>query len=112
MISREQEERFNSETYILVNNLILNKCTIKQLSELTGVSKSTIQRRLNDENRIRSVFSSLGKTSDEVYEIISEIKRILELNKENGLSSGGKTSQQRYEMLRDEDGHYNGVVRK
>lgn len=112
MISNEQEEKFNNETYVLVNNFILNKTTIKQLSELTGISKSTIQRRLNDENRIRNVYSVLGKTSAEIDEIISEIKRIMELNKEIGLSNGGKTSQQRYEMLRDEEGHYKGVVRK
>ena len=112
MISKEQEERFNKETILLVSNLILNKLTIKELSELTGISSSTVQRRLNDENRIKNAYSGLKKTTTEIEEIINEIKRILEINKENGLSNGGKTSQERYEMLRDEEGHYNGVVRK
>lgn len=46
---------------ILVRKYIKSEITIEQLAELTGYTRSTIQRDLNDQNRIIRVFGVNGK---------------------------------------------------
>lgn len=106
MLSEEQERHVRSEIRACVELLIANHFNTYQLSSLTGIAQSTVHRRVTDYRRIKDIYIKLGKTSEEVDEIIAEIKRLMELNKEQGLSNGGKTFQERYNMERDEEGHF------
>lgn len=106
MLSEKQELQVRREIRTCVEMLISKHLNTYQLSSLTGIAQSTVHRRVTDYKRIRDIYTKLGKTSEEVDEIIAEIKRLMELNKEQGLSNGGKTFQERYNMERDSEGHF------
>jgi len=80
---------------------LINECnSISELSNKTGIPTSTIQRDLNDYNRVVEIF---GK------DVFDEIQNWLKTSKKIGLSNGGKKSQQLYNYEKDELGHFKGV---
>lgn len=106
MLSEEQEQNVRTEIITCVKLLINDHLNTYEISSLTGISQTTVYRRLTDNVRISDIYIKLGKTRDDVENIIAEIKRLMIINKEQGLSKGGKNFQDRYIMKRDEDGHF------
>lgn len=106
MLSEEQELKIRQEIVTCVNLLINDHLNTYEISSLTGISQSTVHRRLTDNERIKDIYIKIGKTHDDIEDIIAEIKRLMIINKEQGLNKGGKTFQDRYIMKRDEDGHF------
>lgn len=72
--------------------------SIKELVEITGYSKSSIQRYLQEAKKLDSVS----------IEEKEEIQNWLNQNKEKGLIAGGVTSQEKYGYSKDEAGHFKG----
>lgn len=78
----------------------ISSCSsIKELSELTNIPRSTIQRDLNNREIILSI------ADEETYE---KIKIWLDSSKKRGLSEGGKNSQANHGYSKDEKGHFKG----
>ena len=99
MISKAQQiERLNKVKEIIS---LLPQCnTIGEINQITNIPTSTIQRHLNNQE--------LLKECNLKQEEIDGIKAWLKNAKRNGLSQGGKTSQEKYNYERDEKGHYTG----
>lgn len=106
MLSDAQEQQVRNEIITCVNLLINDHLNTYEISSLMGISQSTVHRRLTDNMRINDIYIKLGKTHDETKEIMTEIERLMTLHKEQGLSKGGKTFQERYTMVRDNEGHF------
>lgn len=66
--------------------------TIGEIAKALGMSKSSVQRYLNEGPKI--------------------IKEYLEANKKAGNSRGGQTSQARHGFSKDESGHFTGSRKK
>ena len=105
MLSKNQEEIIN-KIKIVVDNFLRDKKTISEIEKETGISSSSIQRYLNDEENIREIY---GIDADF---IIEEIQRRLKQNKEKGLSKGGINFAKNNISTKDELGHFTGSVRK
>jgi hypothetical protein len=99
MISREQEIKINENVLKVVKAFLKTKGSMEEISEITEIPSSSVQRYLNDEVRIKSL---LGK---ETYD---EIVKIKEENKLKGLKKGGIISTSKNEPIRDENGHFIG----
>lgn len=112
MLSDAQEQQVRNEIITCINLLVNDHLNTYEISSLTGISQSTVHRRLTDNMRINDIYIKLGKTHDEVEEIMAEIKRLMELNKEIGLSNGGSNFQEKYAMERDNKGHFVGHFKK
>lgn len=80
--------------------------TIAEVSKITGVSTSSIQRYLNNVEYICECFPSDAK------EKIKKIKEKLSNNKIDGLSRGGKNYSQNNQYTKDELGHFTGSRKK
>ena len=103
MISHAQHvEKLERVKKVIDTFLSFEEISITELSKLTKISSSTIQRDLNDLDYIEKVY---GNSSKEVFEKISER---LKKNKENGLSRGGVTSTTNNIPIRDENGKFTG----
>ena len=96
----------NKNQYIEILNRIkkeienINKAnSIGELSKLTNIPRSTIQRDLNKRDIIVSI------AGVETFEFIQEW---LESSKKRGLSQGGKNSQANHGYIKDEKGHFKG----
>lgn len=96
---QEKKERIKKviEAFLSYDNI-----TIAELSEVTNVSSSTIQRDLRNFDFIQMIYLEKSK---EVLEIISEK---LNKSKEYGLSRGGINSTTNNEPIRDENGRFIG----
>jgi hypothetical protein len=99
MISQEQEIKINEKILKVVKAFLETKGSMEEISKITEISSSSVQRYLNDEVRITNL---LGK---ETYD---EIVKIIEENKLNGLKKGGTISTSKNEPIRDENGHFIG----
>ena len=103
MTSEDQERDIESKVRIVVDTFLDNpSLTNAELSKLTNVSKSSVQRYLKD---------------DRVYEIYGDdtVKMIEEAhlrNKEDGRRKGGFNSTINNVALKDKHGKYMGNVRK
>lgn len=103
MISHAQHvEKLERVKKVIDIFLSYEDISINELSKITKISYSTIQRDLNDLDYIRMVY---GYKSKEVFEKISER---LKKNRKNGLSRGGIISTTNNEPIRDENGKFTG----
>ena len=78
----------------------INMCkNIREISEMTGIPTSTIQRDLNNKNLIVSL------TSEELFDSLQEW---LKIAKQFGTINGGKNSQELHGFEKDSEGHFKG----
>lgn len=109
MLSEKQRlDRLKNFSKILV---ALPDCnSIGEISEVTEIPTSTIQRYLNDKRLYEEFFSEAGKVSEdiEVSEVFERIQNTLKEYKQNGLSKGGKKSQELHGYEKDENGKFKG----
>lgn len=103
MLSRAQKlEMINKLSNILKE---IEKCeNIKEVSDKTSISTSTIQRYLNDDKLILEVVGS----QDVANEKRNYISNWLENAKINGVKRGGTTTQERYGFEKDKAGKFQG----
>lgn len=104
MFNEEQVlERLNKVKNIL--NVVFESNSIKEVSNKTQISASSIQRYLNNEDLLREA----GADDKDIL----RIKKWLLTAKLNGLSRGGKKTQSIYgnSYTRIEDGKFSGIVK-
>ena len=103
MFSKDQEiERLNKIKLIM--SVIWKSNSIKDISGKTGISTSSIQRYLNNDELLREA----GFTRDDIL----EVNKWLLTSKKNGLSRGGKKTQSKYggSYTRIDDGKFSGII--
>ena len=103
MVSNEQKREINKKILKVTSVFINTGFSIEEVSKITGIPRSSVQRYLNDKKRIVSL---LG---EEVYE---EIQKMLSLNKQEALKLGGYNSVRNNIALRDENGKFIGNIKK
>ena len=103
MLSKAQEIEINEKVLKVTEEFINTGFSIEEVSNITGISKSSVQRYLNDEKRIVDL---LGR---EAYDKIQEM---LKYNKQEALSKGGYISTKNNMPIRDENGKFAGNVKK
>ena len=106
MLNNEQYNEKKEKVQTVVELFLSGKKMIRDISEETGISKSSVQRYLNDIEFINGIYG------DNASFIIEEIQRKLVENKEEGNKLGGDTFASNYESLKDEVGHFTGVRRR
>ena len=106
MESNGQEVIRKNKVILVVNTFLEGDYTIEEVSKITGISSSSVQRYLNNVDYICECFPSNAK------EIISKIKDKLDKNKIEGLSRGGINYSKNNECTKDELGHFTGSKRK
>lgn len=102
MLSEQQYEKKLERIRLVVDSFLSNNVSITELSTFINISKSTIQRDLNDIEYIREIYGGEAK------DILKRISDKLKKNKENGLSRGGINSTTNNEPIRDENGKFTG----
>lgn len=103
MLSKAQEIEINEKILKVTEEFINTGYSIEEVSLNTGISKSSVQRYLNDEKRIVDL---LGRDSYET------IQQMLKTNKQEALSKGGYISTKNNRPIRDENGKFAGNVKK
>ena len=106
MLSEDQYNDKLEKVEKSVTEFLKNKKTIREISEITGISKSAVQRYLNDEESINTIYGA-----DSTF-IIEEINRKLEENKIEGAKLGGTNFAINNEPIRDALGHFKGSRKK
>lgn len=106
MINEQLYQEKIKKVKAVIEIFLNDKKTIKEVSEETNISKSSIQRYLNDTEIINEIY---GK--DAVY-IIQEIQKKLNENIEEGKRTGGLNFAKNNEALKDESGHFIGSKKK
>ena len=77
--------------------------TNKEISEITGISKSSVQRYLNDKETIEKLFSK---------DLYNKIQESLKENIRQARSVGGINSTKNNIYLKDEKGKFIGIKQK
>lgn len=102
MLSEQQYEKKLERIRLVVDSFLSNNVSITELATFINISKSTIQRDLNDIEYIREIYGGEAK------DILKRISDKLKKNKENGLSRGGINSTTNNEPIRDANGKFTG----
>lgn len=98
MLSEEQKRKKDLKILKVTSEFINNPLSIEEISQITGISSSSVQRYLND----KRIIELLGK---ETYD---EIKHLLKIRKMQAVSKGGFVSTRNNEPVRDENGKFIG----
>ena len=106
MLSEKQQLEKINNIKIVVTNFLKDKKTIKEISQETGISKSSVQRYLNDKEYIREIYGL------DANFIIEEIHRKLKQNKEEGISKGGTNFANNNISTKDKLGHFTGSKKR
>ena len=106
MLSEAQYLEKKQKVSIVVKEFLINKKSIKQISEEVGISTSSVQRYLNDEVYIKDAFGVNASL------IIEEIHRMLEENKIEGNKLGGQNFAKNNEATKKENGQFTGSKKK
>ena len=95
------------QEFILLLDLFLktNKSDI-ELSEMTGISSSTVGRRLLDKDLMFLAFPD--KSLEEINELYSKIKNLRQDNLKQAKTLGGQNSILNNAYYKDEQGHFAG----
>lgn len=101
MISKEQEFAMLERLKLIIGNFQKYN-NITELSKDIGISTSTIQRDLNKKKEIVELIGEEGYYVVEAWLLKAKL---------DGLSKGGKNSQEKYNYDKDEVGHYRGIKR-
>lgn len=102
MLSKEQAAEKEKKILKCVRTFLKSNGNIQEVSKITGIPTSSVQRYLNEKETI------LERLGNDIYEAVQEQLR---LNKEEGLSRGGKVTTSRYSYLRDNSGKYTKIER-
>lgn len=86
MVSKNQEEQIIKETKALVKLFITTNASDIELSKMTGISSSTVGRRLTNKERI---FKSFPDNGEKVYAVITSKRKS---NLKQGKLLGGQIS--------------------
>jgi hypothetical protein len=86
MLSKNQNEVILAETRYLVNLFLETNLSDLELEKKTGISSSSIQRRLTNKAKIMEAF----KNGEEIYELVNKRRKA---NLKKGKIRGGLTSQ-------------------
>ena len=100
MLSNEQYLKIEDKIKIVVKALLSGKKTINEIEKETDISSSSIQRYLNNEEKLKEIYGSDAEF------IIEEIKRKLEENKKEGLRKGGINYAKNNNPTNDEINEY------
>ena len=106
MLSEDQRINKKRRVKECVNLLVGRKLTNKQIEEETGISKSSVQRYLHDEDFIIEVCKEEGLDVESTNYVIQIINEILEENKEKAASNGGKKAQELNDFYKDSSGKF------
>ena len=106
MLSNEQYQDKLEKVEYVVNAFLKEKKTIREVSEETGISKSSVQRYLNDEEFITALYG------EKTPFIMEEINRKLEENYVEGVKLGGTNFALNNDSIKDELGHFQGSRKK
>ncbi|MDD2203453.1 MAG: hypothetical protein PHT75_00450 [Bacilli bacterium] len=102
MLSKEQIEEKRLRILLVVKVFLEKGCSLAEVESTTGISSSSVQRYLHDEELI----SLIGVST---YETIQE--KLL-LNKKAALSRGGKNSALNNDIMRDDLGRFTGSKKR
>ena len=103
MVSEKQEREINEKILKVTEEFINTGFSIEEVAQITGISKSSVQRYLNDEKRIVDL---LG------HDAYNKIQEMLKINKQEALSKGGYISTRNNRPIRDENGKFLGNIKK
>lgn len=106
MVSREQELNIMEETKRLVKLFLETNKSDIELSELTGISSSTVGRRLTNKEYIIRSFPNNGE------EIYKQVIAKRQENLERAKAIGGQSSIFNNMQLRDKDGKFLSSIPK
>ena len=98
MLSEEQRRKIDLRIMKVTRAFLEHPVSIEEISNITGIPSSTVQRDLKNE-RIIELFGL------DVYE---EIQSLLKNNRLESQKKGGVASTRKNEPLRDENGRFNG----
>lgn len=104
--SRKINQKAINEFLLLLDLFLKTNASDKELSEKTGISSSTVGRRLVDEELMKMAFPS--KTDEEIHEMYLKIKKLRQQNLAQGKVLGGQNSVLNNVFLKDEIGKFNG----
>ena len=82
------QDIFNDRAVILAKYIIENKSTVRSTARYFGISKSTVHKDITEKL----------KNSDVI--LYYEVKKILEINKEERHIRGGEATRKKYEKLK------------
>ena len=82
------QDIFNDRAVILAKYIIENKSTVRSTARNFGISKSTVHKDITEKL----------KNSDVI--LYYEVKKILEINKEERHIRGGEATRKKYEKLK------------
>lgn len=103
MLSEEQKRQINLKILKVTSVFLETGASIEEVSERTGITKSSVQRYLNDSDRIIEL---LGE------EVNIEIQKMLKINKHFAVQSGGLKYAKNNISLKDEKGCFIGSMKK
>ena len=106
MLSREQYDEKLKKVDIVVKSFLGSKKTINEISKETGIPTSSVQRYLNDENCIKTLYKGDSDL------IIESIQGALENNKSSAPYLGGRSFASNNIPTKDSLGHFTGSRRK
>lgn len=106
MLSNGQYLEKLQNVKLAVNTFLRGNKTIYQVAEETGISKSSVQRYLNDKDSIMAIYGANATF------VMQEISRKLEENYIEGVKLGGTNYAANNESIKDNLGHFQGSRKK
>ena len=106
MLSNEQYIEKLEKVKLSVDTFLKGNKTIYQVADETGISKSSVQRYLNDKDSIMAIYGANATF------IMQEISRKLEENYNNGIRLGGANYALNNEVIKDDLGRFIGTRKK
>ena len=106
MRSVSQEEKIIRETKELVELFLQTNASDIELSKMTGISSSTVGRRLTNKKRIIQVYGY--KIGEEIY---NQVMGIRKNNLQKGKKIGGQKSMLNNVYVKDENGKFSGSTK-
>ena len=102
----EAQKREIIEKLIKVLKELETSNSIKEISEITNIPTSNIQRYLNNETLIKEALIEMKEVNYKEWLLV--IRGWLENSKKSGNRRGGKNSQTLHSFSKDEDGKFLG----
>ena len=103
---RNINQKAINELLLLLDLFLKTNASDKELSEKTGISSSTVGRRLVDEELMVAAFPS--KSEEEIHEIYLKVKELRQKNLATAKVLGGQHSILNNVFLRSERGNFMG----
>lgn len=105
VVSKKQEQDILSETKYLVEYFLNTNKSDIEISKATGISSSTVGRRLTNKTRILDAFPEVGP---EIYE---KVMRKRQENKMRGKIIGGQTSMLNSTIINSQEKGFDGYTK-